>query len=462
MSLFTAQAAADWAGGRWEPRGPSLIAGVCHDSRTVRPNDLFVALTGPTFDGHDFLDDVFGRGACGAVVAEGRALPAAAGRPLLRVDDPAAALRRLAAGYRQAVNPAVVAVTGSAGKSTVKEMTTRILATRMPAAGTRGNWNNDIGLPLSLLAMAPDTRVGVFEVGMNHPGETRRLCALLKPTWGVVTNVGPVHIEFFESVEAIAREKAEVLRSLPPDGMAVLSRECACFEVFQEAAPGRVVTVSVGGAPADYVCRGHGPGWRELAVQERASGKEIGLRLRAPGEHNAANALLAAAVAREFGVPWDDIVRALESYAGLPMRWETRDVRGITLINDAYNANPLSMRAALRAFADLPCAGRKWLALGDMLELGALSAAEHRALGALVARGGWAGLIAVGPLGRLIAEGAAGGGMPPATIARCADNPRAAAAVAERARPGDAVLLKASRGLRLEEALGILASQGEG
>jgi UDP-N-acetylmuramoyl-tripeptide--D-alanyl-D-alanine ligase len=375
------------------------------------------------------------------------------------VEDSARALRLAAAAYRRKLAPKIVAVTGSAGKSTVKEMTARILAARYRTARTRGNWNNEIGLPLSLLAMEGGTEVGVFEVGTNHPGETGRLCAIARPDWGVVTNVGPVHIEFFDTVEAVAREKADLLRSLPPEGVAVLNRDMPHFDLFRAAAPGRVITVSTR-ADADYVAAYAEDG--VLGVRETAGGGELRVRLGQPGAHHALNALLAVAVARGLGVGPDAIVEALERYAPLPMRWERDEVRGVLVINDAYNANPLSMRAALEAFTREPARGRKWLVLAGMLELGRHASEEHLAVGALTARGPWAGLIAIGPLGRLIAEGAAAGGLARARITCCGSNREAAAALARQAAAGDAVLVKGSRAMHLEEIVEIFKACGEG
>jgi UDP-N-acetylmuramoyl-tripeptide--D-alanyl-D-alanine ligase len=428
---------------------PGPITGVSNDTRTLRPGDLFFALRGEGADGHDFVAAALAAGASAAVVAAGRLNPLPAGA-CLEVDDPAAALRRMAAGYRRALDPLMVGVTGSVGKTTVKEMIAEVLASEAPVARTRGNWNNDLGLPLSLLAMPAATRIGVFEIGMNHPGELAPLCRLLQPDWGVVTRIGPVHLEFFESVEAIAREKAVLLQSLPADGLAILNTGDPYFPILRDAAAARVATVAVGRA-ADYAAVIPDPGGR-LEMEERG-GRRYAVRVPLPGRHNAENALLALAAGRERGLSPEAIQAALARVRPPPMRWEASDFGGIRLVNDAYNANPMSMRAALLAFAAEPVPGRRWLVLAGMRELGHAEAAEHETLGREVASGAWAGLVTVGARGRLIAEAARAAGMDPGRVAACPDHAAAAAELSRRVRPGDAVLFKASRGERLETVL---------
>jgi UDP-N-acetylmuramoyl-tripeptide--D-alanyl-D-alanine ligase len=277
------------------------------------------------------------------------------------------------------------------------------------------------------------------------------LCRIAQPDWGVITTIGPVHLEFFESVEAIAREKSGLLRLLPADGAAVLSLDDACYPVLREAVPCRLVTVSMRGA-ADYTLEA-GDAPDTGLVTERATGEAVMLRLPAPGRHNRHNVLMAVAVARGFNVSWSAMAAGLRTYTPPPMRWETSTVRDVTVVNDAYNANPLGMRAALDTFRGMPVAGRKWLVLGDMLELGVRAVEEHEAVGRLVAAGDAAGLIAVGPLGARLADGAEAAGWTPECVLRCATAGEAGEALAARVRPGDAVLFKASRGVHLEDAV---------
>ena len=209
MPTFDPRDLADWAGADWVGEAPSTVDGVFHDTREIRPGCIYIALNGENFDGHDFVDEAFKKGAGAALVCRSaldakQAAGCWSGHPLLVADDSGRALCSMAAGYRISVAPTVVGVTGSVGKSTVKEILTQTLSPGFETAGTIGNWNNDIGLPLSMLAMPDTTEIGVFEVGMNHPGELRPLCDVMRPDWGVVTNVGPVHIGYFESELAIA------------------------------------------------------------------------------------------------------------------------------------------------------------------------------------------------------------------------------------------------------------------
>lgn len=457
---FSPAEAAEWTGGTWEPEAPAGIDGVSHDTRTLQAGALYVAIKGPRFDGHDFLAQAFAQGACAAMVARGRGLPVSGGHCLLRVDDTAAALCGLASGYRKKIAPLIVAVTGSVGKSTVKEMTSQTLGRWLKTACTPGNWNNEIGLPLSLLAMERGTRVGVFELGISHPGEMAPLCRILSPQWAIVTNVGPAHIEFFESVEAIAREKAILVRSLAPDGLAVINADTPHAEIFRSVAECRLLTVSME-KDADYRCLLHDPARRAFTVRERSSGETFTFRLSVPGSHNIMNALPTIAVARQLALPWTKIAEALAAYVPLPMRWEETKIRGVRIVNDAYNANPVSMRAALGTFAEERSSGRRWVLLGGMLELGAAGEAAHRDIGALVADGPWAGLITVGPLAGLIADGAVAAGFEAKMIWRCDNAAQAAAVLRAQTEEGDIVLLKGSRGNHLEAVLKHFAGNQE-
>lgn len=452
IPIFSPTQLAEWSGGTWEPLCPAHIAGVSNDTRTIVPDNLYFALSGKNFDGHRFVDAAFDKGACAAVVEKSRKLEASRQRPLLQVADPEKALRDIAAGYRRDVGIEVIAVTGSAGKSTVKEMTARVLSASVATACTKGNWNNAIGLPLSLLSMDRASNIGVFELGMSHPGEISGLCDILRPNWGVITNVGPVHIEYFGSVEAIANEKASLLKSLPKEGVAVLCADSCFFELFKALSPERVITVSASGN-ADYRCIRRDQQKGEAVVNERETGEDFVFRPVLPGAHNLMNAMFAIAVARSHGVSWEQIRDALESYEPLPMRWEQKTVRGIRFVNDAYNANPLSMRAAIQTFSEEKVAGGKWLVLAGMLELGGEEKSEHISLGNFVGGHDWAGIVVVGNLGEYIAQGAECGGFDKKRIFRCRNNAEAAAVLIGVVKAGDAVFLKASRGMHMEEVL---------
>lgn len=445
--MLTIEQLAKWSGGSWHGLPPACIEGVCIDTRRLRPGELFVALQGETRDGHDFVAEAFTKGAGGAVVSRVDALPR--GTAGLLVRDTTRALQDMAAGYRCTVNPRVIGVTGSVGKSTVKDMTACMLATRMPTAHTHGNWNNDIGLPLSLLSMAADTEAVVLEMGTNHPGELKVLCDIARPDRAIVTNVGPVHTEFFESVQAIAEEKATLLRWMTAGGLAVLNRDNDFFDYLATQVPGEVCTVSFEQA-ADYQCLRWNPATREAVVLEASTGAETVLQLALPGAFNVVNALLAAAVARAEGVAWSDIGAVLHTFKGGPLRWEEMDRGGLHVINDAYNANPINMRGSIGVFAAETTPAARWLVLGGMLELGAREREEHVALGRYVGQGPWAGVIVVGDPGRIIAEGAIAAGFPAARLFRCEAGRDVPRVLREHAAAGSRVLLKGSRRFHLE------------
>ena len=441
MKNFSPVEIAAWCAGRWETGVPdAVIKGFSKDSRTVGPGECYVALRGEVYDGHEFVRAAAAKGASCAVVDAD--FTGQVTLPILRVGDTTAALQAIASGYRRKLDPFVIGVTGSSGKTTVKEMIAACLATQFRTASTFGNLNNHIGLPMSLLGMEGDTECAVMEIGMNHPGEVGTLCSILEPDWGVVTNVGPVHLEFFDSVEAIAREKAVLLAR--SKSKVFLDADSRYFGILSSAAQCTAVTVSQKGS-ADYVYKTGS----SLVVEETGSGESCEVELQIPGEHIAYDAALSAAVARCRGIGWLDISKALSSYRPLPMRWEVHRLSGVTLINDAYNANPMSMRASIKAFLSQPVEGKRIVVLGDMLELGASSVDEHGSLGRWLKDAGIEHLVTVGQLSHETA-GEAAGKFDVSEVEKAEDVARV---LRGRVGPGDAVLFKASRGIHLETAV---------
>lgn len=450
---------ASWSGGRWRGALPPAVKGFAIDSRAVKPGDCFVALAGSRADGHDFLADARSRGAACALIRADRGLdPQQIGLPLLEVPDTRRALTDLARGHRARLKGDFIAVTGSSGKTSVKELIADFLSRIGPTARTIGNWNNDLGVPLSLLSMAPSDRFGVFEVGMNHPGELDPLCALVCPVVSVVTCVGPVHIEFFDSEEDIAREKAAVVRALSPEGRAILPADDRWFNVLRSYARCPVTTVSMMGE-ADY--RVESGAGNRFAITEWQTGETVALEAPLPGRHVRMNIGLAAAVARRFGVPWAEIVASVKAFRPPPMRWETVAAGGVVFVNDAYNANPLSMRAALEAFAEEGAGTRRWLVLGGMRELGRHAPHYHREVGRAIASGPWEGAVFVGEEACWMADGAREARFA-GFLATAPDAESAMDLLAGRLREGDRVLLKASRALRLERAIEIWRAKTAG
>jgi UDP-N-acetylmuramoyl-tripeptide--D-alanyl-D-alanine ligase len=460
-----------------EPRphraaAPAFFRGVSTDTRSLAPGALFVALRGERFDGHDFVAEAFTRGAAGALVST----EVDAAGPLVIVPDTLLALGALAAAHRAALSPKVIAITGSTGKTTTKEMIAAILCQGWRTARTPGNYNNEIGVPLALLELDGTYQAAVIELAMRGRGQITQLARMARPQVGVITNVGLSHLELLGSREAIAEAKAELLTDLPEDGAAVLNADDAFFSLLVERSPCRVVSfgqrfdsaVAQARAPSS----GALPASPDVAVDEvrvnadgstefrlRARWGEHHIALSVGGRHHALNAAAAAAAAIAAGADPAWVAPGLASFAGAEKR--SRIVAapaGFTVIDDSYNAAPDSMRAALELLADLP-GNRKIAVLGDMRELGPMAAEWHREVGELAAEMGVTALVTVGELGRFIAAGARAGAAG-ADVMEASDNAAAAAAVAARAEPGDVVLVKGSRAMAMEEIVERLCSAG--
>ena len=431
------------------------FCGVTQDTRKLTPRCLYVALRGERFDGHDFVGQALRAGAAAALVdASWKGPSEAATWPLIRVSDTRLALGDAAHAWRRQSRALVVGLTGSSGKTTTKEMAATLFAAGGAVCATQGNLNNEIGLPLSLLSMPADTAFGIFEVGTNHPGEITRLARVLQPDAAIISSIGCAHIEHFGSVEAITREKGALLRTLPRSGFAVLCKETACFEMLAELSNAPVVTTSLATSDADFCGEVLDPLSGAIRVDERQTGVRTVLRSGLPGEHNASNLLLAFAAARSAGVAAQGAAQALLNLSLPGMRWSVSTRGDVTFVNDAYNANPQSMVAVLRTFMKLPCGGRRIVVLGDMLELGSHAEALHREVGRCVADLSPDGLIAVGnDSERYVADEAVKAGFEASRVSCFKDSVAASAAIKGLFKPGDCVLLKASRGMRLERIL---------
>ena len=457
--MFDSGEIAKWADGSWTTAPRGAITGFCFDSRTVRPGNVFFALRSETADGHNYVLKALDAGAAGAMVRADWNPPDvdAASLPLLRVNNPLRAMHAVAAAWRRKVGPFIVGVTGSVGKSTVKTWTAALIAEHFRTASTIANFNNNIGLPISLTSMAPGTEKGVFEVGMNHKGELAPLCRTLAPNAAIITAIGPVHIEFFPSVEAIADEKAELLRALPPDGFAVLDAASPWFSLLSKATRARVVTVRIrddaDASNADYEARVIDPlsGTFELSGLRVKSPVKVSTGF--PGAHNVLNALYAIAAASECGVPWEKVLHGLTKLPAMKMRWERETVDGATWVNDAYNANPIAMAASLRTFnGTVGGHGRRIYVLGEMRELGADSRRFHDEIGELVGELGGDVFVGVGDAGGWMIDAAIASGFKGETV-RVPDAAAAGRALASLLREGDNILLKASHGVALENVL---------
>jgi len=442
-----------------EALGDPLLArplpGVSIDSRTLRPGELFVAIAGPRFDGHDFLAQARERGAAAALVH--RELAAIPDLPLFRVADTTQALADLGRWVRTRAAVPVVAITGSVGKTTTKEMTATLLGGLGPVLKTEGNLNNQYGLPLTLLRLAPEHRYAVLELGMSAPGELRALTRIASPDLAVITQVAPVHLEFFASVAEIAAAKAEILEGLSPGGVAVLNGDDPHLRRVGETHRG---PVSWFGRHRAFEVSAEN--WRGTAhgmrFDLRLSGQTVEVALPLPGLHFLTSFLAAAAVAHRLGLAPQAIAEAALSMKPARHRGELLHLgEGVTLLDDCYNSNPAAVEAAVAALA--LSAGRRRLAvLGDMLELGPTGPAWHRQVGVSVAPA-LDLLVAVGPLAAGFLEGARQGGLGAASLYAFPDSSAAAAALPALVHPGDAVLVKGSRGVRMESIVEALAAR---
>jgi UDP-N-acetylmuramoyl-tripeptide--D-alanyl-D-alanine ligase len=432
----------------------SLLAkGAAVDSREVAAGDLFFALVGERSDGHAHVRDALLQGGVGAVVGDGRLAGEIPG-PLVMVRDPARALLALAAEERSGLSARVVGITGSTGKTCAKDFTAAVLGRTMDVVASKASFNNEVGLPLTILRADERTEALVLEMGSRGPGHIRLLCDVARPHVGAVTNVGVAHMELFGSASVLHDAKAELPESLPeaPEGTAVLNADDAVVRSYEARTRARVLMFGTGPgaeirAERIVVSRESGRAAFDLV----AAGGVARVTLTAPGEHLVSDALAAAAIGVVLGVPLPEIADGLATATLSGGRMEVfRTSDGVRVVNDAYNANPASMAAGLRAAKWMAGSGRAFAVLGEMAELGPIAAQEHERIGELLARLGIDGLIAVGPEARLIAVGAEREGVEPERIVACDTAEEAIAAVREMAGPGDLVLVKASRVVRLE------------
>lgn len=418
------------------------------DSRQTAAGQLFFAVVARR-DGHDFVAEAAARGAAGAVVS--RDVDPPDGRfALLKVADTVAALQALARGVLAERPREVVGITGSAGKTTTKDFTAALLATRYDVLKTEGNFNNHLGLALSLLRLEPGQDAAVLEMGMSAPGEIRRLTGIAPPDVAVITNVHPVHLEFLKTLEAVAAAKAEILEGLKPGGTAVLNGDDPFTARIAPVWSGR--TIRFGLAPG---CDIRAENIRSLGYDGFAfdivyGGERHGVRFPFLAETAIFNLLAALGAARALELPWDGLRPAVEVLRPASNRGRPHHLaRGIVLIDDSYNSNPRALEAAIRSYGRLP-ARRRIAVLGDMLELGEAAPAYHELAGERAAREGWDILAAVGPLAARTAAGARRAGMDPAALHAFATSEEAAPAVLALLRDGDLVLVKGSRGIRTE------------
>jgi UDP-N-acetylmuramoyl-tripeptide--D-alanyl-D-alanine ligase len=410
-------------------------------------------------DGHDYVAAALARGAIAAVVSRERVsgLPdAALAVPLLIAEDPLLALQALAGHVRRQWGKRVVAVTGSAGKTTTKEAIAAALGAKFNVLKSQGNLNNGFGLPLQLLRLKPEHEYAVVEMGMNHPGEIAALARIAAPDWGVVTNVGTAHIEnFAEGQAGIARAKFELVAALPSSGVAFLNSDDPYVSQFGRDFQGHAVYFGAGPC-SDLRLLDAVEDLGGLHMKFRAGEREGQLTLQMLGTHNAANALAGLAVALEAGVDLDAAVAALESLTAGDKRGQIMEFGGATILNDCYNSNPEALRSMIRTLAARPAAGRRILVAGEMLEQGEHGPALHAACGKAAAEAGLDLVAGVGGNAEHLAKAACGGGVAAIFLA---DADAAGRWLSQTLRPGDVVLVKGSRGVHLERTIAAVVGE---
>ena len=455
MIPFEAGDAVRWCRGRLLRAGAHVrFNAVATDTRSLPPGALFVAIRGPRYDAHDYLGQALAAGATGLMVERAGAVPGPADLPVIEVRDTTAGLGALARGHRASFDGPVVAITGSNGKTSTKEMCASILELGGPCLKNRGNLNNAYGLPLTLLQRDAGHRTVIVEMGMNHHGEIADLAAIASPSIGVITNVGTAHIEHLGSREEIAKEKGALLAALPAEGTAVVNADDPLALAQAKRTRARVVRFALTGGTEVHAASLRELGAAGHAFELHAFGERREVRIAGLGSHCVANALAAAAAAQAAGAGIDQVVEGLEGWSGIDGRMAQRPLAsGGVLIDDSYNANPQSMESALRSLARLKGSAPGIAVLGDMGELGECSRSAHHAAGGLAAKLGLDFVFAFGSHAGDVAKGARDGGMDTEQI-RIADSHEALAREVRQRLGGSAwVLVKGSRSMRMEQVV---------
>ena len=451
MPRLTFSELAEMIGGTVVQGGDEVSSSVVIDSREVKPDSVFFAIKGERLDGHQFLPQAL-QTARGAVVRE---VPET-DKAIIQVGDPNKALQKLAQAIRDRYDVTLIGITGSAGKTTTKEMIATLIATERRVHKSWGNFNNQIGAPLCLDNMPDDAEVVVSEMGMNHAGEIAEIAGLMRPHIGVYTNIAPVHIEFFGTIEGIAAAKRELLENVAPGGSIVINNDNEHVVRISAGFEGTIVTYAIDDATAQY---------RATGIRERgllgtrftllAEGNERELELVLPGRHNLENLLAAIATARTVGISWDGIERGVREVKPAYHRGVIIDWRGATIYDDTYNSNPYALGRALELMTQADVSGRRIAVIGDMLELGEAEMQFHRDAGAAIPKS--IDLVAgVGTRSQELLSGARAAGFEESQLRHFTDAESAGAFLRAFVQPGDLVLIKGSRGVGLDRAINVL------
>jgi len=426
-----------------------VVNKVSTDSRTLKSSELFVALRGENFDGHNFVESAAQIGAAGAIVESTWNGGIPKNFALIRAKDTLQAYQDLAANYRKSLTLKVVAITGSNGKTSTKDFTAAVLAHRFRVTKTDGNFNNHVGLPRTILEATSADEIGVWEIGMNHPGEIATLAKVAAPDVAIITNIGVAHIEFMGSREKIAEEKGALADAVGTEGTVLLNADDPFTASIAARARGRVILAGItsGSIRADEITQsGTGADFTILEGAHRCRAQ-----LSVPGLHMVQNALLAIAAGRIFGLSLEECAAELVAAPLTRARSQIKDIGGVQFLDDSYNANPDSMKAALRTLVELDAGGKRIAVLGEMRELGDQSERGHREVGETAAVLKIDQLIAIGDIAAAIADAAGQAGLRKTTIVKSTSE--AAEVLGEIAAPGDLVLIKGSRAARTEEVI---------
>jgi UDP-N-acetylmuramoyl-tripeptide--D-alanyl-D-alanine ligase len=438
--------------------GAVFFKNVNTDSRLVQPGDLFIALKGDRFDGHDFVSQVVRQGAVGVLVEGNRMPDELPDCAVLVVKDTRVALGQLAAAYRQQFDLPVIAVGGSNGKTTTKELLAAVLRQKLPTLWSQASFNNNIGVPLTLLRLELAHQAAVLEVGTNHPGELAPLVNLVRPLLGVITNIGREHLEFFGDLAGVALEEGVLAELLPAEGKLFLNGDNEWSAQIALRTKAKVVLVGTG---QNSEWRAKGIRLDKSGVSFRVEGPAPGVngeyRVNLLGRHQVLNALFAIAVGEELGLGRAEIQRGLAECKSAKMRLQYWEAGGVRILDDSYNANTDSTLAALETLCDLPLQGRRVAVLGDMAELGAHSERAHQEVGRRAAQLGIGQLFVIGKMGAVMAQAARSAGL--TRVIEFTEIEMAAKAIKNFLKPGDVVLLKASRATRLERIAETLKSE---
>lgn len=436
--------------------GEEGFSGVSTDTRKVVAGDLFVALVGETFDAHGFLSQAFERGAIGAIVS--KEVEAVAGKTIIRVGDTLLAYQNIARLYRERFDCPFVAITGSNGKTTTKDMVAAVLTQKYDVCKTQANFNNEIGLPHTLLSMKDTDEVAVVEMGMRGLGQIAQLTRIAHPTIGIVTNVGQTHMELLGSMERIALAKSELPQALRAGGTLILNGDDALVRKMADVTRANVCLFGIEAKDADV---------RAQCITKCADGTsffchtaqgEAEMFVPAFGRHNVQNALAAISAGLVLGMTLDEIKQGLANFAASKMRFAVEKIGAYTFINDAYNASPASTEAAIDNLADI-AEGRKIVVFGDMLELGSISEKAHRAIGCKSASCGVDAIFTYGTFAALAADEAKKCGVEMARA--CQTHTEIAEVLSDYLEAGDTVLVKGSRGMKMETVIKLVAEEGE-